>query len=47
MAHAEILNTNLTVLPVDLQSVSASFYTNINYGEHADNLFDIFTALIV
>jgi hypothetical protein len=42
MAHAEILNTNLTVLPVDLQGVSASFYTNINYGEHADNLFDIF-----
>jgi len=37
-----ILNTNLTVLPVDLQSVSASFYTNISYGEHVDNLFDIF-----
>jgi|GEM_PF-2525912 len=42
MAHAEILNTNLTALPVDLQSVSASFYMNISYGEHADNLFDIF-----
>jgi hypothetical protein len=42
MAHQEIINTNLTTLPDDLQGVSASFYTNISYGEHADNLFDIF-----